>query len=60
MSSIRAAVNSRASFKIDNDRREITRFDNRRHLHSRIDAVADYPTPYEVSHLTMMMDVVTI
>ena len=50
MSSIRAAPNSRASFKVDNDRREITHFDNRQHLHSRIDAVADYPTPYEVNH----------
>ena len=50
MSSIRVATNSHASFKVNNDRREITRFDNRRHLHSRIDAVVDYPTPYEVSH----------
>ena len=50
MSSIRAATNSRASFKVDNNCREITRFDNRRHLHSRIDVIADYPTPYEVSY----------
>ena len=50
MSSIRAAANSRASFKVDNDCREITRFDNHQHFHSHIDAVADYLTPYEVSH----------
>ena len=50
MSSIRAAANLCASFKVNNDRKEITRFDNRQHLHSRIDAMADYPTPYEVSH----------
>ena len=50
MSSIRSAPNSRVSFKVDNDQREITRVDNRRHLHSRIEPTEDYPTPYQVRH----------